>query len=108
MIGRCSFDSQHGDPTGILRMLAVLISDTQAMIKATTQLRDTNGKNEPEKTTKMYFTIILKTVLHKEYRKGIIEIWSESSRLNTSQRFADQTKMILKKFCFSEFEIRKI
>ena len=46
MIGGCSFDSQHGGPNGILRMLFFLASGTQTTTKVTTQLRDTNGRNE--------------------------------------------------------------
>ena len=42
-----------GDTIGLLQMLGVLIFGTQA----TTQLRDTNGRNGLEKTTKMYFTL---------------------------------------------------
>ena len=66
MIGRCSHDSQHGKSVGILWMLAILISGTQITTKATGQPKDTNWKNEQEKTTEMYFPAILKSILQKE------------------------------------------
>ena len=51
-----------------LWMMVVLISYTQIRTKVTTQLRDANEKkkNGPEKTTKVYFTVILRAILHKE------------------------------------------
>ena len=88
-------------------MLAILISGTQTMARITTQLRDTNRKNGQEKTTKMYFTVILRAnSAQKGYRKRMIEIWAESIRYNTiSQRLVDQARMILKKGWLSDFEI---
>ena len=41
-------------------MLAALFADTQTTTKAAAQWRDINGKNKPEKTTKMYFSVILR------------------------------------------------
>ena len=35
----------------------------------------------------------------------MIEIWTESAKFNTSQRFADQARIILKKGWFSNLEI---
>ena len=46
------------DLIGIL--LVVLISGTQTMDKATTQLRDTGRENGPGKTTNTYFILIVK------------------------------------------------
>ena len=54
------------DQIVIWRMLAVLIYDTQKTTKAISQLKDTHGKNGSEKTTKMYFVVILKAIQHKE------------------------------------------
>ena len=53
IIYRCSHDNQHRGPDWILWKLAILITGTQTMAKVTTQLRDTNEKNEREKPTKM-------------------------------------------------------
>ena len=47
-------------------MLAVLISGTQTISKARIQLEDNNGINGQEKTTKMFFTVMLRATLHKE------------------------------------------
>ena len=51
-------------------MFAVLISDTQSTTKVTTQLSDFNGRNELEKTTEMYLTVISSAILHHyQFRK---------------------------------------
>ena len=42
------------------------------------------------------------------YRIRMIEIWVESTRFYTSQRFADKAIMILKKSSFSNFDILEI
>ena len=42
------------------------------MTKASTQLSDTNGKNGREKTTKIYFNVILRAIL---YMEGIEKEW---------------------------------
>ena len=47
-------------------MLPVHISGTQTTTKATIQLRDTNDRNRLEKTTKIFFNVILRAILHKE------------------------------------------
>ena len=47
-------------------MLAVQIFGTQTTTKETTHSKGTNGKNKLEKTTKMYFPVILRATLHKE------------------------------------------
>ena len=54
-------------------MLALLLLGTQTMTKANIQLRITKGKKRPEKTIKMYFTVIskcdpIKKVLKKNYK----------------------------------------
>ena len=59
-------------------------------------------KNGPEKTTKMYFNVVLRTIPHKESTKG------DFARFNTSQRLAEQAKMILRKDWFSDLEILEI
>ena len=38
----------------------------------------------------------------------MIEIWIESVRFNSSQRLDDLTRIILKKGCFSDFEILEV
>ena len=38
----------------------------------------------------------------------MIEIWAESTRFYTSQRFVDQTRMILKESCFFDLKIPQI
>ena len=53
MISWYNLWSRNGGPTGILRMLAVLISDTQTTTKTTNQRRDTNGNNGFEKTAEI-------------------------------------------------------
>ena len=68
VIGRYSFNSQHGGrridrhPANV----GYSISGTQATNKETTQQREANGKNGQEKTTKIYFTVILRAILLKE------------------------------------------
>ena len=57
-------------------------------------------KNGRDKTTKIYFAVILRATAHKEDMKRIIEIWGIFSR-----RFADQARVILKKGSFSDLEI---
>ena len=54
-----------GNSVGILRRLAVQISGTQTTTKVTIQLRETNGRTRQEKTTNMYFIVILRTILQK-------------------------------------------
>ena len=49
----------------VLRMLAVLISGAQVKTNATIQLRYT--KIGIAKKTNVYFTVILREILHKEY-----------------------------------------
>ena len=38
----------------------------------------------------------------------MIKIWSESAKFNASQRFTNQVNLILKRGCFSGFEILEI
>ena len=82
-----------GELIGILQMLAVLISGSQTPTKATTQLKDPNRKNGLEKTTKMYFTVILRAIL---YEKCIEKEWQKSvlNSLELIQQAKDlQTKL---------------
>ena len=99
MIGRYSFESQHGVPVGILRMLAVLISTT----KATTQLRNTHGK-WTEENKNMYFIVILRAILHKEdiekelYKFGQIQLdlIQAENRLTKNQWYLRKVSFLAK------------
>ena len=75
-------------------MLAVLISGSQITNDATTQIRDTKGKNELGKTTNFYFIVILGAILDKESIEK--EICAECARFNTNQRSADQARTMIK------------
>ena len=86
-----------GDRISILHVLAILISDTQTMTKATNHLRNSNGKNELEKTKKCTPLFISKEILNK---KGIVKEWWEMSTL--------QARMILKKDWFTDLEMLEI
>ena len=66
IIGRCSPNNQYGGHYGILRMLSDLISGWETTIEATTKLWDINGKNGQEKTTKTYFSVVLRAIQHSE------------------------------------------
>ena len=104
MIGRCSLTASIGHQTDILQMLAVLISGTQTTVKANTQLKNTNGRNELRKTTKIYFSVII-----GGYWKKIIKIWTQSARFNTkSQSPPGQARMILRKGRFSDLGIQEM
>ena len=61
-INKCSFDSQHGRPVNVGCSNLRYINNNQSNI----QLRDTNGKNGQAKTAKLYFTVILRAIRHKE------------------------------------------
>ena len=80
------------------------------MTEATTPLRNTKKKCWLEKTTKMYFTVILRAILHKEdIEKEWKKFWPKSTRFDTmSQRLADQVRMILQKVWFSNLKIQEI
>ena len=78
------------------------------MTKASTRLRNINGKNGPRKTTNMCFTYIKSNPSQRGYRKRMKEIWTDSTRFNTSEKLADQKRMILKKGLFSDLEILEI
>ena len=82
---------------GILRMLAVLLSSTQATTKGTTKLKDTHGKNRLEKSVKNVFYCYFKSNPKKRgYSQRMIEIWVESAKFKTtSQRLANQARMTL-------------
>ena len=69
-IGRCSFDSQgtRWHPANADRSNFYVHVQ---QLKVTTQLRDTNGKWAIEEK-KTYYTVILRTTLHKE---GIEKEW---------------------------------
>ena len=46
--------------------------------------------------------------IQRQYRKRMIEIWTESIKCNSSQRLADQVRLALKKICLSNLEILEI
>ena len=47
-------------------MLAVPISDTQTMTKATTHFSDINGRNGQGKIPEIYFIVIIRAILKKK------------------------------------------
>ena len=67
MIGRCGFIDNVVGTVGNLRILAI-----QAMIKATTQLSATKGKNGFGYATSVYFTTVLRAIQHKECIEKIV------------------------------------
>ena len=69
MIGRCSLDSQHGEPGQNQWILAVLILDAQTTLKATTQLRNINEKIEQRKQQKCNSLSIEERAQKKNDRK---------------------------------------
>ena len=88
LIGKYSFDSQHGGLDGISWSFTVLTT-TQTI----THLRGANGKNWPEQTRKNVIPCYFKSnPIQWEYTKIIIEIWVNSAWFNTSQ-----ARKILKK-----------
>ena len=93
------------DSIGILRMLDVLILGTQTKTKATIQLKDTKGKNGLRMTRVINWHFRSNPTL-RGYKERIMEILPEFAKFNaTSQRFADQMRMIIKKGWFSHLEI---
>ena len=64
-------------------------------------------KNALEKKTKMYFHIILRGRLHKDGIEKIIEIWTETSKFNTSQRHAEQARIISKNCALLTLKYKK-
>ena len=67
-----------GDSIGILRLLPVLISGSQTMSKAITQLRDTKKwtREDNKHVVQYYFN---GSPTQREYGKRMIEIWVESA-----------------------------
>ena len=92
-----------------MKNVDILISATQTTNKAMTQRGDVN-ENEPEKIAKMYLLhgYLKSNTTQRGHRKRMIEIWANSTRFNTSQRHADQARMILKKISFSDLEILEL
>ena len=52
----------------------------------------------------MSSTVILQAI----QRKQMMEIWTESTKFNTSQRLTDLTRLILRKGLFSDLEIQEM
>ena len=85
-----------GDKTGILRMLAVLLSGTQMILffsgtqtmnKLTTQISDYNIEDGQGKITNEFYILILGVTLQKE---GIEKEWKKFGQ--NSQNLRQQTK----------------
>ena len=76
---------------------------------ATTTIRNQNAKHEPGKTITLHYTDILRATLQRGYRKRMIEIWQECASVQTtSERLADQLRIIIKKGWLSDLDILDI
>ena len=97
MIGRCSLDSEHGR------------SNRHPANVGCSFFRYTNGdlrnlinqrpKRKALKTNNLHYTAILGVMM---------EIWLELTNFQTSQRFADQVRTIIKKGWFSDLDVIEI
>ena len=65
-----------------------------------------NGTKEDD--TKLINCYFKNNQTQRKYWKQMMEIWTESGKFNTSQRLADQARLILKKHCLSDLEILKV
>ena len=109
MISRCSLDSQHRRPDRHPANVGCSIfrytnndstNPTNQRPKRKTWTREDN-----QLALHCYFK---SNPTQRGYRKRMMEIWQELSIFQTSQRFADQVRTILKKGWFSELEIIEI
>ena len=69
MIGRCSFESQDEGPDWRPENVGCSNFRYKNKDQSNYSMEKQKRKNEPEKTTKMYFTDIFKVILYKESRE---------------------------------------
>ena len=98
MIGRCSLDSQHRRPVGILRMLAVLLPGTQMFLSQVHKRRTNLPSQQRRKGTREDNKLTIYCYFRSNpakigYRKRMIEIWTEIGRFKvTNQRLESKTR----------------
>ena len=85
-------------------MLAVLISVTQRP-KQHSIWETPKEKIDERRQQKVIASYFKSNPMQRGLKKRMTKIWMESTKFNTSQRLADQTRLILKKSKFSDFEI---
>ena len=110
MIGRYSPDSQHGRPdrypTNVGCSFFRYRNDDERNHNYQRPTRKTWTSEDNQLAQQCYFR---NNPSLRGYRKRMIEIWQECAKFQTtSQRLADQVRMIIKKGWFSDLELLEI